>query len=82
MASREDCVIAINNFIKEKSMKNVFTLIEYLCEANEVTNKEETLRIINDAGIAILILPQVLDALETKFKITQLSKNGTHILVF
>ena len=84
MVSREDCITAINKFIKDSSLKNAITLIEYLCEVKQLDNPQEAIESITAVPTIIpIILNRVLIELETEFKLTRVTdKNNTLITVF
>ena len=47
MVSKEDCIAAINKFIKSKSINDAVVLLEYLCDIKDLENKEEALKALN-----------------------------------
>ena len=84
MADREQVVTAINKFIHQNSLENAIVLVEYLCEVNEVPNKEETVKAVAVNPVIIsLILEQILQELEIKLNICRIvDKNNKLISVF
>ena len=84
MVEREQVVTAINKFIHQNSLENAIVLVEYLCEVNEVPNKEETVKAVTVNPVIIsLILEQVLEEFETKLNICRIvDKNNKLISVF
>lgn len=73
MVDREQVVTAINKFIHQNTLENAIILVEYLCEINEVSNKEETVKAVTvNPMIISLIIEQTLQELETKLNICRI----------
>ena len=84
MASREECVTAINSFIKTQNPKDALTLFKYLCEVKDVDNKEELINnVINNPAILSVIVMPTIDTLMIELSINKVSdKYNPFITVF
>lgn len=83
MVSKDECVNAINNFIKSKNVKDVIVLLEYLCEIKQLDNIEESIKIILSSPVLPMIIPYILEALERELNIVRVcDRYNTLILVY
>lgn len=84
MASREECVIAINNFIKSQNQKDALTLFKYLCEVKNVDNSEELInKVISNPTILSVIVMPTIDTLMAELNINKVSdRYNPFIIVF
>ena len=83
MVSKEDCVAAINKFIRSKSINDAVVLLEYLCDIKDLENKEEALKALSNPALISMLIPRILEELEIEFNLTRLTDiNNNLILVF
>ena len=83
MVSKEDCIAAINKFIKSKSINDAVVLLEYLCDIKDLENKEEALKALSNPALISMLIPRILEELEIEFNLTRLTdRNNNLILVF
>lgn len=83
MVSKEDCIDAINKFIRSKNINDAAVLLEYLCDIKDLENKEETLNALNNPALISMFMPRILEELEIEFNLTRLvDRNNNLILVF
>lgn len=83
MVSKEDCIAAINKFIRSKNINDAVVLLEYLCEIKDLPNKQEALNALNNPALISMFMPRILEELEIEFNLTRLTDiNNNLILVF
>lgn len=83
MVSKDDCVNAINKFIRSKSINDAVVLLEYLCDIKDLPNKQEALNALNNPALISMLMPRILEELEIEFNLTRLTdRNNNLILVF
>ena len=83
IVSKEDCIAAINKFIKSKSINDAVVLLEYLCDIKDLENKEEALKALSNPALISMLIPRILEELEIEFNLTRLTdRNNNLILVF
>ena len=83
MVSKEDCIAAINKFIKSKSINDAVVLLEYLCDIKDLENKEEALKALSNPALISMLIPRILEELEIEFNLTRLTDiDNNLILVF
>ena len=83
MVSKEDCVAAINKFIRSKSINDAVVLLEYLCDIKDLENREEAIKTLNNPALISMFIPRILEKLEIEFNLTRLTDiNNNLILVF
>ena len=83
MVSKEDCIAAINKFIRSKSINDAVVLLEYLCDIKDLENKEEALKALSNPALISMLIPRILEELEIEFNLTRLTDiDNNLILVF
>lgn len=83
MVSKEDCIDAINKFIRSKNINDAVVLLEYLCDIKDLPNKQEALNALNNPALISMFMPRILEELEIEFNLTRLTDiNNNLILVF
>lgn len=83
MVSKEDCIDAINKFIRSKNINDAAVLLEYLCDIKDLENKQEALNALNNPALISMFMPRILEELEIEFNLTRLvDRNNNLILVF
>ena len=83
MVSKEDCIAAINKFIRSKSINDAVVLLEYLCDIKDLENREEALNTLSNPALVSMLIPRILEELEIEFNLTRLTDgNNNLILVF
>ena len=83
MVSKEDCIAAINKFIRSKSINDAVVLLEYLCDIKDLPNKQEALDTLNNPALISMFIPIILEKLETEFSLVRVTdKNSNLILVY
>lgn len=74
MASREECIVAINNFIRTQNQKDALILFKYLCEIKNVNNSEELINsAVNNPAILSAIIIPTIDTLMMELEINKVS---------
>ena len=83
MVNKEDCIVAINKFIKSKSINDAVVLLEYLCDIKDLPNKQEVLDTLNNPALISMFMPIILEELEIEFSLVRVTdKNSNLILVY
>ena len=83
MVSKEDCIDAINKFIRSKNINDAVVLLKYLCDIKDLPNKQEALNALNNPALISMFMPRILEELEIEFNLTRLTdRNNNLILVF
>ena len=83
MVSKEDCIAAINKFIRSKSINDAVVLLEYLCNIKDLENREEAIKTLSNPALISMLIPRILEELEIEFNLTRLTDgNNNLILVF
>ena len=83
MVSKEDCIAAINKFIRSKSINDAVVLLEYLCNIKDLENREEAIKTLSNPALISMLIPRILEELEIEFNLTRLTdRNNNLILVF
>ncbi len=83
MVSKEDCIAAINKFIRSKSINDAVVLLEYLCDIKDLENREEAIKTLSNPALISMLIPRILEELEIEFNLTRLTDgNNNLILVF
>ena len=83
MVSKEDCINAINKFIKSNNLNDAVVLLEYLCDIKDLPNKQEALNMLINPALMSILIPRILEELEREFNLIRLTdKNNNLILVF
>ena len=83
MVSKEDCIVAINKFIRSKSINDAVVLLEYLCDIKDLPNKQEVLDTLNNPALISMFMPIILEKLEIELNLVRVTdKNSNLILVY
>lgn len=83
MVSKEDCIAAINKFIRSKNINDAVVLLEYLCDIKDLENREEAIKTLSNPALISMLIPRILEELEIEFNLTRLTDgNNNLILVF
>lgn len=83
MVNKEDCIVAINKFIRSKSINDAVILLEYLCDIKDLPNKQEVLDTLNNPALISMFIPRILEELEIELNLVRVTdKNSNLILVY
>ena len=83
MVSKEDCIDAINKFIRSNSINDAVILLDYLCDIKDLENKEEALKALSYPALISMLMPRILEELERELNLVRLTdRNNNLILVF
>ena len=83
MVNKEDCIVAINKFIRSKSINDAVVLLEYLCDIKDLPNKQEALDTLNNPALISMFMPIILEKLEIELNLVRVTdKNSNLILVY
>lgn len=83
MVSREDCISAINKFIRTKSIEDAATLFEHACALKEINQPEAIKQVTNSSPLLAYAIPRIIDFLIAFLNLNKVTdKNNNLITVF